>query len=208
MARIIPKTTKHALSFRLKTSKTKALKQFRSQIKAQAYIWKSECYEFNLSSNTRAWLPGAHTPFGREHQGCSLPMSNRSTGLQGKNLIDYGVYKHTLFGRHGIVFDVYGSLTAKFLETTRMEVAKIAKKARFWLRLCCQTPMTARPAETRMGKGKGAISHWETRLRPGQIWFEFAGLSDAKVSQILIGLQKKSPFRIRLIGMANHTKQD
>jgi len=197
MVRIIPKKTKHALSFRLKTSKTKALKQFKGQIKAQAYVWKPECYAFNLSdkNHTRAWLPTAHS---------STTYHIMSFFPPGKKGLEYGIYKNTLFGNYAIVFDVFGSLTAKCLCTGLMEVSKSAKKGCFWLRLCCQTPMTARPTDTRMGKGKGAISYWEARLRPGQVWFEFAGLSYTTVSQILISLRKKSPVRIRLIGMSNH----
>jgi large subunit ribosomal protein L16 len=115
--------------------------------------------------------------------------------------LNYGTQSHALFGRYGIIFNNYGILTAKFLETTYMVVKKMVKKKRFWLRLCCQTPVTSRPAETRMGKGKGAINHWATLVRPGQIWFEFEALNTAQLNQILICLQNRSPYPIKLIGI-------
>jgi ribosomal protein L16/L10AE len=51
-----------------------------------------------------------------------------------------------------------------------------------------------------MGKGKGSISHWESRIKPQQIFFEFAGLSHSQMSQIFTTLKHKSPLKIKWIG--------
>ena len=59
--------------------------------------------------------------------------------------------------------------------------------------------MTARPVETRMGKGKGPISYWVARVHPGQILFEFNGLTKALANNILENLSKKSPMLLKLI---------
>jgi ribosomal protein L16 len=192
--KIIPTKRKYALSFRLKTSKTKAWNQFQGQIKAEASVWQSQYHPFTLCNNTRnhprAWLP-THTP-----------STNYTTAKQSQKGLDYAVHKHALFGRHAILFDVYGTLTAQCLEKTWKIVSKVAKTGCFWLRLCCQIPISSRPGQIRMGKGKGAISRWETRTRPGQTWYEFAGLSHKKLTEIFLCLRKRSPVKIRLVGMA------
>jgi large subunit ribosomal protein L16 len=222
---IIPTKTKHVLSFRLKFSKKKLSKGFQGQIKPKCSVWRSLSYEFNWADHTRAWLPGIdyltsasnhiilaltnHLLVSKQTVQKQMTLFNRVSIKQNlaqhrwsNSNLHHGAYTHMLFGRHGIMFENYGILTSKFLQTTYMEVNKITKKRRLWLRLSCQTPMTARPAETRMGKGKGAISYWATAIRPGQLWFEFEGLNETKRNQILISLQKKSPYRIKLIGIS------
>jgi large subunit ribosomal protein L16 len=105
-----------------------------------------------------------------------------------------------LFGNFGIAFETHGKLTSKFVKTVHLDIAKtLKKKSKVWLRLCCDTPVTARPVETRMGKGKGAISYWEAKVSPGQMLFEFSGITKHGVMGILKSLQQKSPLRLRLV---------
>lgn len=104
------------------------------------------------------------------------------------------------FGNSGIFFCHSGTVSAKFLETTRLAVARKLKKAgRFWIRICADTPVTARSAETRMGRGKGAISHYEGKIRPGQMFLEFSGISKEMVKSIFQELAKKTPITIKLV---------
>lgn len=104
------------------------------------------------------------------------------------------------FGTSGIYFCHSGTVSAKFLETTRLAVARKLKKAgRFWIRICADTPVTARSAETRMGRGKGAISHYEGKIRPGQMFLEFSGISKEMVGSIFQELAKKTPITIKLV---------
>jgi large subunit ribosomal protein L16 len=246
MIKIIPKKTKHALTFRLKIAKKKLLRRFKNEINPEGSIWNSPFYKFYWSKYTRAWLPCVDTVTCNQNkrevkrvedtinnsnlhvsaQTSLVPSASFSFLSQfdfnstnsasawfprdiwdykhqncASKTLNYGTQSHALFGPYGIIFDNYGIITAKFLETTYMVVKKIVKKKRFWLRLCCQTPVTSRPAETRMGKGKGAINHWATLVHPGQIWFEFEALDTAKLNQILICLQNRSPYPIKLIGI-------
>lgn len=106
-----------------------------------------------------------------------------------------------LFGDYGICFERHGTLTADYIETVVMEGSKLRKKGRAWLRLCCDTPVTARPVETRMGKGKGAICFWEVKVRPGQVFLEFTGISKTRIDRFIENLQKKCPMRLRLISL-------
>lgn len=108
-------------------------------------------------------------------------------------------HSNVLFGVYGICFERHGTLTAAYIETVGMEGAKLRKKGRAWLRLCCNTPVTARPIETRMGKGKGTISYWEVKVRPGQVFLELAGISKTRLGQLMENLRKKCSMRFRLI---------
>ena len=110
-----------------------------------------------------------------------------------------GCHSNVLFGTYGVCFERHGTFNAAYIETVAMEGAKLRKKGRAWLRLCCNTPVTARPIETRMGKGKGTISYWETKVRPGQVFLELAGISKARLARFMESLRKKCSMRLRLI---------
>ena len=110
-----------------------------------------------------------------------------------------GLPKGALFGKFTLIFKTHGKLSAKFIQTVRLDITKtVKKKSRFWLRLCADTPVTARPVEARMGKGKGSIQTWEAAVKPGQVCFEFHGLNQIKANQILNALRKKSPSALKL----------
>jgi large subunit ribosomal protein L16 len=104
------------------------------------------------------------------------------------------------FGQAGIYFTNSGTITVRFLETARLAVArKLKKVGRFWIRIGPDTPVTARSAETRMGRGKGAISHYEAKIKAGQMFIEFSGVSCDNLHKIYAELSKKSPIKIKLI---------
>jgi large subunit ribosomal protein L16 len=190
MFKTLPKKTKHNFSFRPKTSKTRLLKQCKSVISPICGgEGESESCGFYAFRNTPlkhkiTLLPGLH-PF--------LCKNLNGLSYQGQN--------HALFGRKAIAFKNYGQITAKCLEACHVFVCKLAKKKRIWCRLCCQIPMTARAAETRMGKGKGAISYWVTKVYPGLIWLEFEGLNTKTFAKILAGLQHRCPYSLKAINV-------
>lgn len=104
------------------------------------------------------------------------------------------------FGSCGIYFCSSGTVSAKFLETVRLEVArKLKKSGRFWIRICADTPVTARSAETRMGRGKGAFSHYEAKVKPGQMFLEFSGLPMETIKFIFKALSKKTPVPVKML---------
>jgi large subunit ribosomal protein L16 len=103
-----------------------------------------------------------------------------------------------LFGNFGIAFKTHGKLRASFVETIRLDVTRtLKKKAKFWLRVCCDIPMTERSLESRMGKGKGEISYWEAKIRPGQVFLECAGISKSLANTIYENVKKKSPIPVK-----------
>jgi large subunit ribosomal protein L16 len=104
------------------------------------------------------------------------------------------------FGTYGIDFVKHGTISAKFIDSVRLNIArKLKKTARFWIRLCADTPVTARSAETRMGRGKGAIAFWQSRVKPGQTFLEFAKLNPRTMEIIYNDLKKKTPVPIQLV---------
>jgi len=105
-----------------------------------------------------------------------------------------------LFGQYGIIFQNHGLIQAKRIETIRLDIAKqLRKKAKVWLRVCCDTPVTSRPALTRMGKGKGAISYYQVKVKPGQVFFEFGNLDLTTMQQLLQNISKKSGLPLKLV---------
>lgn len=108
--------------------------------------------------------------------------------------------KKLLFGLYGICVVQYATISAAYIETIKLDIAKILKKkGRVWTRICCDSPVSARPAETRMGKGKGSISHWVARVRPGQLLFEFSGITKTQLDDIFQKLCKKTSIGLSIV---------
>ena len=104
------------------------------------------------------------------------------------------------FGSYGIFFTSFGSISTKFINSTVLFISKKKKKTgRFWCRITADTPVTARSAETRMGRGKGAISGYEAKIRPGQMFLEFSGVKKENINAIYSELAKKTAFSIKLV---------
>ena len=105
-----------------------------------------------------------------------------------------------LFGYCGICFKQYGTISSKCVETAKLDIAKILrKKGRVWVRVCCDTPVSARPAETRMGKGKGPVSYWTAKVYPGQLFFEFSGITQTQLQEIYQALCQKSVVNLKRV---------
>ena len=108
--------------------------------------------------------------------------------------------KKLLFGLYGICVVQYATISAAYIETIKLDIAKILKKkGRVWTRICCDCPVSARPAETRMGKGKGSISHWIAKVRPGQLLFEFSGITKTQLNEIFQKHCKKTSIGLSII---------
>ena len=81
------------------------------------------------------------------------------------------------FGDFGLKAMRCGWITARQIEAARIAMTRFIKRGgKVWLRLFPDKPITKKPAETRMGKGKGAPDHWVAVVRPGKILFEMEGV--------------------------------
>ena len=81
------------------------------------------------------------------------------------------------FGTFGIKTLDTGRLTSRQIEAARIAVTRFMKReGQVWIRIFPDTPVTKKPAEVRMGKGKGALDHWVAKIEPGRILFEIEGV--------------------------------
>lgn len=82
------------------------------------------------------------------------------------------------FGTIGLKAAESGTLTARQIEAARQSITrKIKRKGKLWIRVFPDLPITAKPTEVRMGKGKGAVSHWGKKIGGGAILFELCGVT-------------------------------
>jgi large subunit ribosomal protein L16 len=82
------------------------------------------------------------------------------------------------FGTIGLKAMNSGFVTAKQIEAARQAITrKIKRKGKVWVRVFPDQPITSKPTEVRMGKGKGAFSHWAAKIRGGSIIFEVCGIN-------------------------------
>lgn len=83
------------------------------------------------------------------------------------------------FGTVGLKAVNSGIISARHIEASRQAISrKIKKKGRLWIRVFPDLPITAKSLASRMGKGKGAVSHWGARIKSGSILFEICGIND------------------------------
>ncbi|NIS79304.1 MAG: 50S ribosomal protein L16 [Anaerolineales bacterium] len=83
------------------------------------------------------------------------------------------------FGDYGIQAVEPGWVTARQIEAARRALVRyMRRRGKVWIRIFPDKPVTKKPAETRMGKGKGAVDHWVAVVKPGRILFEISGLDE------------------------------
>lgn len=104
------------------------------------------------------------------------------------------------FGEFGLKAVDRGRLTARQIEAARRAMTRYIKRGgRIWIRIFPDKPISQKPAEVRMGKGKGAPSHWVAPVRPGRIMFEVDGVElDTAKEALRLGAQKL-PVRCKLV---------
>lgn len=104
------------------------------------------------------------------------------------------------FGSYGLVALQPGWITARQIEASRVAIAHSLKKGgKMWLRLFPDKPVTKKPAETRMGKGKGAPEFWVCVVKPGRIMFELEGVTEKEARDLLRLAANKMPIRTRFV---------
>ncbi|MBI4386923.1 MAG: 50S ribosomal protein L16 [Elusimicrobia bacterium] len=104
------------------------------------------------------------------------------------------------FGEYGLKALEPKWITARQIEASRVALTRFVKKGgKLWIRIFPDKAVTKHPAETRMGKGKGAPDHWVAVVKPGRILFELEGL-DPNTTRKAMGLAAdKLPIRTRLV---------
>jgi large subunit ribosomal protein L16 len=104
------------------------------------------------------------------------------------------------FGDYGLQAVGAGWITSRQIEATRVAITRRMKRAgQVWIRVFPDKPITMKPAETRMGKGKGAPEYWVAVVKPGRILFEINGV-DQELAKKALGLgAAKLPFKTRVV---------
>jgi large subunit ribosomal protein L16 len=104
------------------------------------------------------------------------------------------------FGEYGLKALESKWVTARQIEASRVAITRyIRKGGKLWLRIFPDKAITKHPAETRMGKGKGAPEHWAAVVKPGRILFEMEGIPEHMAREAFARAAHKLPIRTRFI---------
>ena len=104
------------------------------------------------------------------------------------------------FGDAGLQALVCGRLTARQIEAARIAMTRHVKRGgKVWIRVFPDKPVTKKPAETRMGKGKGNPEEWVAVVRPGRVLYEMEGVSAKVAEQALRLAGHKLPLATRIV---------
>src|SRR4029078_10381390 len=104
------------------------------------------------------------------------------------------------FGSHGLKAVEPERVTARQIEAAPRAITRhMTRAGRVWIRIFPDVPVTKKPAEVRMGSGKGSIEYWCARVKPGRIMFEPDGVPDALAREALVLGAAKLPIKTRIV---------
>ena len=105
-----------------------------------------------------------------------------------------------LYGDYAIVAMEPGWITARQIEASRVAITRFIKRGgKSWVRLFPDKPVTKKPAETRMGKGKGAPEAWVAVVKPGRVLFEMEGVDEATARKAMRLASHKLPVKTKFV---------
>lgn len=111
------------------------------------------------------------------------------------------------FGTFGIKSMEMGRLTSRQIEAARVAVTRYMKReGQVWIRIFPDVPVTKKPAEVRMGKGKGALDHWAANIEPGRMLFEVDGVSIETGREALRLAAQKLPMVTKFVVRRDYTE--
>ena len=138
-------------------------------------------------------------------------MRGRMSGMaKGGHTVAFGEYGLAK-GGHSVAFGEYGLatqepawITSRQIEAARRAMTRSVKRGgKIWIRVFPDKPATKKPAETRMGSGKGAPDHWVAVVKPGRILFEMDGMTKELAIQAMKLAQAKLPVMTRIVFRAD-----
>src|SRR5918999_189575 len=105
------------------------------------------------------------------------------------------------FGAYGMKATTNARVTARQIEAARRAITRYLKRAgRVWIRIFPDVPVSKKPAEVRMGKGKGSVEYWVTPVKAGRIMFEIDGVPGSLAEEAIRRGAAKLPLRTRFVG--------
>lgn len=112
------------------------------------------------------------------------------------------------FGNYGLKALQPERITSRQIEAARRAITRHIKRVgRVWIRIFPDVPVSQKPAEVRMGKGKGSVEYWACRVKPGRIMFELDGVSEEIAREAFERASAKLPIKTKFIsrlGMESH----
>tara|TARA_B100000809_G_C14715820_1_gene379530 strand:- start:11 stop:427 length:417 start_codon:yes stop_codon:yes gene_type:complete len=121
------------------------------------------------------------------------PQKGRMTGLAKGG--DY-----VAFGTHGLKAIEAGWISSRQIEAVRITISRrVRKVGNMWIRIFPHKSITKKPAETRMGKGKGSPEYWVAVVKPGRILFEIEGLEEEEIKETFKQCGYKLPIKTKMV---------
>ena len=131
-------------------------------------------------------LQPARRKYRKEHKG-----RNRGLALRGA---------HVAFGEFGLKATERGRLTARQIEAARRAMTRHIKRGgRIWIRIFPDKPVSKKPAEVRMGNGKGNPEYWVAEIQPGKVLYEMDGVDEALAREAFALAAAKLPLRTTFV---------
>jgi len=107
------------------------------------------------------------------------------------------------FGEYGLKTLEPGWITDRQIEAARIAMTRHVKRGgKIWIRMFPDKPITKKPAETRMGKGKGAPDHWVAVVKPGRVLYEIEGVSEEMAREAMRLAAQKLPVKCKFVSRA------
>ena len=126
------------------------------------------------------------TKYRKHHRG------NRKGMAKGGNYVAFGSY--------GLKAVESGWITSRQIEACRISITRVVRKiGKMWIRVFPDKPVTKKPAETRMGKGKGSPEYWVAVVKPGRILFELEGLDEETAKETFKQCGYKLPIKTKMV---------
>lgn len=104
------------------------------------------------------------------------------------------------YGEYGLVAESCAWVTANQIEAARVAMTKFTRRGgKVWIDIFPHKPITAKPAETRMGSGKGSVEYWAAVVKPGRVLFEMAGIDEATAREAMRLAGYKLPCKVKFV---------
>lgn len=127
-------------------------------------------------------LQPKRTKFRKQHK-----LRNNGTAVRGSSVS---------FGEYGLKATTRGRITARQIESARRAISRHVKRGgKIWIRVFPDKPITKKPLEVRMGKGKGSVEYWVAQIKPGTMLYEIQGVSEELAREAFQLAAAKLPIR-------------
>ena len=108
------------------------------------------------------------------------------------------------YGEYGIIAAEPSWIKSNQIEAARVAMTRYIKRGgQVWIKIFPDKPITAKPAETRMGSGKGTVEYWVAVVKPGRVLFEIAGVSEETAKEALRLASHKLPCKCKIVSKAD-----